>query len=279
MRYFTPNENLDAVVRNTFTGENLEEIQTITTGWTNIVLDVKTDQGRYIFRLPRDEFWVKAIEKEAELVQFIQNKTDFTTVQLELIHDRHGRPFTKHRRIDGVPLAEEINNLSPSSTKTIAQELAMFLYQLHHIKFNLDEVFPVTNSGHNLTDFLNELLEVHIPKDDFKFWDYEKQKANEANCLVHGDFNTSNILLTTDHHVAAILDFGFGGLGNKYDDLSRIISRQYPDAFKALFLQAYEALSGEKLSTQQVNKSVTLWRDIDQAYIKYMTKIGIYHPE
>ena len=172
MRYFTPNENLDAVVKSTLAGENIEKIQTIVTGWTNIVLDVKTDQGRYIFRFPRDEFWVKAIEKDAELAQFICGKTDCTTVRLELIYDERGRPFTKHRRINGVPLAEKANNLTPRNIKTIARELATFLYQLHHINFNLDKVFPTTNFGQHIADFLNELLEVHIPKDDFKFWDY-----------------------------------------------------------------------------------------------------------
>lgn len=280
MKHFSPDEDLSSIVKAALKGENIEKIQTITTGWTNIVLDVKSNRGRrYIFRFPRDEFWVKAIEKDAELAHFVCGKTDFVTVQLELIHDERGRPFTKHRLIDGVPLAGEIKSLSPSKTRIIAHELAVFLYQLHNLQFNLDEVFPTARSGLNLIDFLNELLEVHIPKDDFKFWNYERQKTAETNCLVHGDFNTSNILLTPDHHIAAILDFGFGGLGNKYDDLGRILSREHPDGFKEELINSYEELSGDSLNRDRLNNSISLWQNIDQAYIKYMTRIGIYHPE
>lgn len=42
--------------------------------------------------------------------------------------------------------------------------------------------------------------------------------------------NPSNVLLDDNNNVAAIIDFGFGGFGDKYDDISRIIE----DAQKSL---------------------------------------------
>ena len=98
----------------------------------------------------------------------------------------------------------------------------------------------------------------------------------EHKTLVHGDLNSSNILLDENNHVTAIIDFGFGGFGNPYFDIARIIGR-CPDTFKDEIIKSYERISNEQLNYPVLNDEITIWENIDNSYINYMKKIGIYN--
>ena len=92
---------------------------------------------------------------------------------------------------------------------------------------------------------------------------------------MHGDFNSSNVLLDDENNVTAIIDFGFGGFGSKCQDISRIIGR-CPEEFKEPIINAYEKIDKQELEKKQLNQDIQTWNNIDNAYINYMTKIGIY---
>ncbi len=93
--------------------------------------------------------------------------------------------------------------------------------------------------------------------------------------MVHGDFNSSNVLLDDNNNVCAIIDFGFGGFGNKYMDISRIIGR-CPESFKKPIISSYQDFESKGLSNSEVDKNIDIWNKIDSGYINYMRKIGIY---
>ena len=230
--------------------------------------------GNYFFRFPRDNFWIRTIVKDYEFSKFINGKTDFNTVQLHLLYD-NGRPYSVHKKIEGTVLADKMNDLTPEEVKTISSEIAKFMYQLHNINYKNEKIFNVTNIGLNLTDFLDELLNLHVSDEDKVFWKYDEFKEKEQNTLVHGDLNSSNILLDENNHIAAIIDFGFGGYGNPYFDISRIIGR-CPENFKEEIIRIYEQLSNSKLDYPVLNQEIDIWKNIDNSYINYMRKIGIY---
>lgn len=231
--------------------------------------------GNYFFRFPRDDFWIRTIVKDYEFSKFINGKTDFNTVQLKLLYDNKGRPYSVHQKIEGTVLADKMNTLSPEEIKIVATDISKFMYQLHHIKFKNDEIFKTNNIGLNLSDFLDELLNLHVSTEDKVFWKYEINKQKDHNTLVHGDLNSSNILLDENNHIAAIIDFGFGGFGNPYFDISRIIGR-CPASFKSEIIKSYEQLSMKQLNYDMLDEEIEIWENIDNSYINYMKKIGIY---
>ena len=83
------------------------------------------------------------------------------------------------------------------------------------------------------------------------------------------------MLLDENRHVAAIIDFGFGGFGNKYNDIGRIIGR-CPTPFKNEIVNSYEQYSNSKLDSKLLDTNINTWTDIDNSYINYMRTIGIY---
>ena len=140
------------------------------------------------------------------------------------------------------------------------------------MKYNKNEIFTINNIGLDLSEFLNELLCLHVSEEDRQFWKMDKENTS---CLVHGDLNSSNILLDSNNKVTAIIDFGFGGFGEKYDDIARIIGR-CPEKFKKEIVSSYEKYSNEKIDENELNKEIDIWTNIDNGYKNYMRTIGIY---
>lgn len=180
-----------------------------------------------------------------------------------------------HKKIEGTVLASKMDRLTPEEIKTVSEDIAKFMHQLHHIKFDKNEIFKTNDIGLKLTDFLDELLNVHASKEDMNFWNYNEFMKKEHECLVHGDLNSSNIILDDNNHIAAVIDFGFGGFGNPYFDIARIIGR-CPKSFKDEIIKSYDKLSDVPINKSVLDDEIDIWTNIDNAYINYMRKIGIY---
>jgi len=278
--FFKLNEDFDTIIRNVLSEKNItkiDNIQMITTGWTNIVFKAYSEEGNYYFRFPRDDFWERTIVKDYEFCKYINGKTSFETCKLELHYDKE-RPFSVHKEIPGTPIAHVMNELSQEEIDKVSKQIAQFMYELHNLKYDKSEIFDITaNIGLDLNDFIEELLRVHVSEEDYEFWKKDDliDKSCDDECLVHGDLNSSNIILDDDNNVKAIIDFGFGGFGNKYNDMARIIGR-CPEGFKDAIRKSYELLENKEVNREELDREIMVWNKIDSGYINYMRKIGIY---
>jgi len=273
-KYFELNDDFENIIKNTLNDKKIKECKQISTGWTNIVYEAETDNGNFFFRFPRDDFWSRTIVKDCALSNYIYGKTDFNTVKPTL-HYHNGRPYSVHTKIEGTVLADKMNDLKQEEVDNISAEIAKFMYQLHNVDLEQNKIEEQKNSHLNLVDFLNELLVLHVSKEDRNFWDVKEFSKKENDCLVHGDLNSSNVLLDDQNHVTAFIDFGFAGYGNKYFDIARIIGR-CPEQFKDSIVKNYEKYSNQELDSNVLNNEIGIWTNIDNGYINYMRKIGIY---
>lgn len=276
--FFTTDEDYNRIIEKALKEEYdnliIKGFSLIPTGWTNIVYEVSTNYGDFFFRFPRDQFWERTIVKDYQFAKYINGKTSFRTVELILKEDE-GRPFSIHKKIKGVPLAEKMNDLSKEDVKKVSKQIAQFMHEMHSLDYNPEEIFSVDNIGLNLQDFITELLSLHVSDEDIRFWSRDNFKiASNDYCLVHGDLNSSNVLLDENNNVTAIIDFGFGGFGNKYFDISRIIGR-CPDGFKAEIVNSYEEFEKTNLNKDEVDKNIKIWSNIDNGYINYMKSANI----
>jgi aminoglycoside phosphotransferase (APT) family kinase protein len=272
-KYFSLDENFDKMIENALPGKKINSVNPVSTGWTNIVFEVSTDDGNYFFRFPRDDFWIRTIVKDCEFAEFVHGKTDFNTVDLKLQKD-NSRAFSVHKKIEGKALTEKMDSLNQEEVKQVSMEIAKFMYQLHNVKYEKNQIFKTDDIGLNLVDFLDELIELHLKKEDKKFWKYQEFSQKDNTCLVHGDLNPGNIILDENNHISAVIDFGFGGFGNKYFDIARIIGR-LPSCYKPEIISSYESLQNQKLDYEKLENEIKIWNDIDSGYIRYMKSIGI----
>ena len=49
--FFKSDENFDKIIADTLKGKKIVKANQITTGWTNIVYEVETDDGNYFFQI------------------------------------------------------------------------------------------------------------------------------------------------------------------------------------------------------------------------------------
>ncbi len=52
--FFKEDENFEAIIREVLKDKDVKNMEQISTGWTNIVYEVETNDGNYFFRFPRD---------------------------------------------------------------------------------------------------------------------------------------------------------------------------------------------------------------------------------
>ena len=273
-KYFELSDNFENIIKNTLKDKQIKECKQISTGWTNIVYEAVTNEGNYFFRFPRDDFWSRTIVKDCALSNYIYGKTDFNTVKPSLYYD-NGRPYSVHNKIEGVVLADKMNELKQEEVDTISDEIAKFMYQLHSVDLKQNKIEEQENSHLNLVNFLDELLVLHVSEEDRNFWNVKEFSKKDNNCLVHGDLNSSNVLLDENNHVTAFIESGFAGYGNKHCDIARIIGR-CPEQFKDSIVKNYEKYENKQLDEKTLNTEIGIWTNIDNGYINYMRKIGIY---
>ena len=75
--YFKIDENFETIIKKALIGKEVKAMNLITTGWTNIVYEVETNDGNYFFRFPRDEFWSRTIVKDSEFARIYLSKNYF----------------------------------------------------------------------------------------------------------------------------------------------------------------------------------------------------------
>lgn len=255
--FFTLKDPLDKIIGETLPEKKILKTEHILTGWTNIVIEVLTDDGSYFFRFPRNPFWSRMIVKDAAVCNFVDGKTSFYTPQMKLCYDAKGRPFSVHQKIEGYTLGDRIYHLSHTALTGAAYDVAKFIKELSGI----DLRGAPKEVKYPLSDFLYELDHEHYAKHIDA--DHEYIKATESENLVHGDLNLGNILLDENDKVIGVIDFCFAGTGNPNMDVARIVSRPVPKEFESVFL-------GQFSDTAEVKRMCDAWKHIDAGYAEHI---------
>ncbi len=255
--FFTPLDPLDKIIAKTFPDKKIISSEHILTGWTNIVIEVETNDGNYFFRFPRNPFWSRMIEKDAAVCNFVEGKTSFYTPQMKLCRDEKGRPFSVHKKIEGYTLGDRIYHLSHTALAGVAYDTAKFIKELSGI----DLRGAPEKVKYPLSDFLHELDYEHYASHIDA--DHEFIKSTETGQLVHGDLNLGNILLDENDKMIGVIDFCFAGTGNPQMDTARVLSRPVPEEFETEFLAQFD-------DNSQVSRMKDAWKNIDNGYAEHI---------
>ena len=257
VNFFTSDDPLDQIIAETFPEKKIKKTEHILTGWTNIVIEVTTDNGTYFFRFPRNPFWSKMIIKDAAVCNFVDGKTSFYTPQMTLYYDEKNRPYSVHEKIEGYTLGDRIYHLSHTALTGAAYDVAKFIKELSKIDLhNAPEKVK-----YPLSKFLHELDYEHYKKhidEDHKFI-----KETEMDSLVHGDLNLGNILLDENDKVIGVIDFCFAGTGNPNMDVARMVSRPAPKEFTENLLSYFDDLD-------EIERMSIAWKNIDNGYAEHI---------
>lgn len=259
--FFTTSDPLDEIIAETMPEKKVESTKHILTGWTNIVIEVRTDKGTYFFRFPRNPFWSRMIVKDAAVCNFVDGKTNYYTPQMKLCYDSAGRPFSVHKKIEGYTLGDRIYHLSHTAITGVAYDTAKFIKELSGI----DLRGAPSEVKYPLSQFLHELDYEHYAKHIDA--DHAYIKATDGSRLVHGDLNLGNVLLDSNDRVVGVIDFCFAGTGNPNMDIARMLSRPVPAEFERAFLAQFADGSAD---LKEVGRMKVAWKNIDNGYAEHI---------
>jgi len=261
MKYFTVNDDFRKIIEKQF--GKIENMNQVSTGWTNFVFDVETIKGNYIFRFPRNSFFSGVLEKEVAFSQFIQNKIR-TPISNTFLNYDNNRPFTCHEKIKGKSLTSAYNKLTEQEKKKVAVQVSEFIYELQQIKLDdIPVVLPTTSK------FLEELSKVDNAYYDFKKHDNLVNLEKQNLVLNHADLNPGNILLDEHNNVCAVIDFAFVSKSSNINDVSRLIGR-LPKDFHRIMLDSYNEKFNSNITMKEVESLIEVWDYVEEHYINYM---------
>lgn len=263
LTFFTEKENLEAIIKNHLPNKKIININKISTGWTNIVIDVGTTNEDYIFRFPRNDFFSQVMEKDVIANNFLKQTINLKTVDMQICYDS-SRPFSMHKKITGTPLTNKLSTLTTQEIDKITTEIAEFFYKIHSININS---IP-QECKNTLSNFLINLAQIDDNEYDYSgLLELEEDEKNNL-VFVHGDLNIGNILLDNNNNICAFIDFAFTGLSDIYCDLSRISCR-VNEEFLHKTLKQYELLSNIKIDMNKINSRNKMWKYVEEQYLIY----------
>jgi len=262
-QYFDLNDDFEAIIKSQI--KTVVEICKIPTGWTNYVYKATTKRGAaYIFRFPRNDFWVASLKKEIWFNKFIKDKVSFKTVNLK--YKKHqGRGYSMHRFLNGFTLTEAYPQMNETQKRELSRDIATYIQELSRVdvsavKLPLFSEFHIGLARQNDDKDYN-YMEIFVPL-------FRKEK--DGLVLVHGDFNPGNILVNKKFKMIAVLDYAFASRSAGPADLAVLLARTPPE-FREYIISEYDKTSDEKISVV-LDEFINVRLEVEKDQIKYMAR-------
>jgi len=200
-------------------------ISTNETGWTSRVYIV--DNGKFVFKFPRNEKFKKECIQEVAVLQLLKNhKFNASTPVLNWTVEDNS--YFGFYGVEGKPLREVIRTISNEQKLDIGTQLGVFVKQLHGIKDYSDvksqtldeqatEYSRMYRKGRGSLDVIFGQSELMIIDDFFEHEVPKSMTGVSELVFCHGDLDYNNTLIDADNHVG-IIDFGDAGLYDRSQD-------------------------------------------------------------
>ncbi|MFX1313498.1 MAG: phosphotransferase family protein [Promethearchaeota archaeon] len=226
------------------------------------VFEVK---NKYIFRFPDNLFrnlkGVQLINHEVKMLKFIQKYISIKIPEPIFISREIENPFFGYEKIDGISLSKCYIKSSKSEKIRIVKDISLFLSQLHSDRLVekalssqiVEEYLTPDKYKQTWQDFFDQirvnvfsLMNMHqknwVSK-LFKSFLQEEKNFNFTPAIIHGDFDTSNILVDPKTFmITGIIDFEESRI---FDPAADFIFYEEGDIFLKTLLSSYKGFKDE----------------------------------
>ncbi len=223
------------------------EIETVEVNVEGLVNDVIIVNGEWVFRFAKDDWAVRALERELQILNLVRPHLSLSIPQ----------PFytsgdaIAYRRVPGETLTRELlNDLSKRDRRTIAGQLGDFLRELNQVP--VTEGLPATSAPVRYQDWIEirrkaeqkvyPLLMRHQIQWAERLFDGILDNADNFAYrpqLIHGDLGCYHILCVPQSgRLGGVIDFGVAGVGDPANDLANLI-QYYGETFVQQVVKAY----------------------------------------
>lgn len=182
-------------------------------------------ENRFIARFPdkslRNEKGSQLIKNEIDILNLLRTFLTFKIPKPLHFSLNTENPFMVYEKIPGVSLSKCFNELNKTQKQKIANQIAHFLSELHSLRLDeSSELKPLSTKEYRdyWMKINREMKKDVFPKLNSKqknwldkvFSDFleDNQNFKFTPCVIHGDFDTSNILVDPkSYNITGIIDF------------------------------------------------------------------------
>lgn len=243
------------------------KFEKINSGEKNISYLCYTENEKFVLKFLTPQFWSKNVEisefdKIYSITQFLNKKnsvflTPYTTKNIPNIIKYKNKYFS---------LFNYIEHDAPSMQSYQIQEMAIALVNLHDLtqglKIKIDDRFEF------YVHRLFKKCKYRKILNDY-FVEYLKIKREVTQCLIHGDYASTNILFKNDK-IAAVIDFDNLACGSREEEIIRACRNfdTYDDIRN--FVNTY---------IRNCNASITLCKELVKKFIikDMLNEICVYY--
>lgn len=220
----------------------INHIKVIESGFHSVAYIVN---HQFVFRFPRLEDFYQEYKNEYVILNCLSPHVDVSIPKLK-IHQFENVLFTEHAYIKGFQYSQLSMPLNETNKDILANDLAMFLKQLHEV--SLPEI-PYLPTEHQFNEAMVQKCSVLTTE--------EKRKClHLLNCfqecflsekdvvLCHTDLNENNFLLD-NNKLVGVIDFGNACRRNFSTEFSTLLKYDYDLVMR--IAKHYQALTGRKI--------------------------------
>jgi len=218
--------------------------------------------GKYIFRFPdrlfRNLKGVQLINHEVKMLKFIQKYVSVKISNPIFISRKIANPFFGYEKIEGISLSKCFIKSSKSEKIRIAKEVGTFLSQLHSDKLVrkalsnqiVDKILTPDKYKQEWQNYfyqiqtkvfsLMNLSQKNWVSKLFKSFLKEEKNFNFTPAIIHGDFDTSNIIVDLKtFKITGIIDFEESRI---YDPAADFLFYEVGNFFLKKLLASYQKM-------------------------------------
>ena len=224
-------------------------------------------KGEYIFRFPDKTFFgekgFELIQREVQLLDLIRENITLQIPKPIYVSTDPNNPFVGYKKINGISLSRCFDRTTKDDQESITVQLGEFLSELHSRKV-YQKVYTTWKSEQKFNPSQHQLywqnyLKIaqekayHLMDTDQKKWVSqifhefldESKNFDFIPCVVHRDFDTTNILVDpTSFEVTGIIDFEETGV---YDPAGDFIFFDEGEFFLNNLLDNYNGFKDRRL--------------------------------
>jgi aminoglycoside phosphotransferase (APT) family kinase protein len=225
----------------------IHSLKLVSTGGDNLIADVN---GEWIFRFPKKEVLIAALERENRLLNRIRPKITLPTPLYEYIG--RNTMFVGYRKIQGVELNEALyTSLTLEERQNIAEDLAHFLNELHHcitpeeaLKMGCDFY---TSPMNTINETKIHTLPPAIKNMVLEALSFAKKNPIKPHNIVlkHNDLHGDNFCLDLNtHKINGVFDFTDAAIGDYSGEFAKLFNVHPGLVYRTAF--AYIKLNGKE---------------------------------
>lgn len=221
--------------------------------------------GPFVIRRPVDPYHRLRFGQEVALLWAL-TQTALPAAIPELVWHRDDPPTMIYRRIAGTTAPTLFGALAVPPGNTLLFACGYFIGHLHRLRAGRNGVPALPAIEADTLDYLTRVLAAaDLPDDVHAFGaaalhDWRARSGRTlAPCIVHGDLNWRNVVLTPSRsRLAGVIDWSMSGVADPHLDFG-FIAAWGAERFAAA-AAGYQAATGRKLDLRAVDAAVRLRR-------------------